>query len=822
MMKPFALLIFCCLCVSAFAQPNTPPASASDIYQSIKKLKVLGSVLYIAAHPDDENTKLLTYFSKEKLYKTGYLSLTRGDGGQNLIGDEQGIALGLIRTQELLSARKIDGASQFFTTAFDFGYSKTPDETLEKWNKEKILGDVVWIIRTFKPDVIITRFPVTGEGGHGHHTASAILAEEAFSAAADSSRFPEQLSFTQVWQPKRLLWNTFNFGSVNTQSSNQFNINAGGFNAMLGRSYGEIAADSRSQHRSQGFGVSKTRGESKEYFVQMKGEDFKDDIFENVNTSWDGIAGGSAVETAIDSLLGRYDFSRPEASVKSLLHLYNLIEATNESRWKQEKLTSVKNIIAAASGLWFEAYCSSPFVAQGDSMQLNFTINDRAGAGFLLNQIRVHSFDSVFSVHLPSDKNFSFSAKLWVPPNYPVTQPYWLQKPMDKGSFHVTDQRKIGQPDVDAAFTAQFEIEISGRRFSFTAPVFYKYTDPVKGEKYQPFIVVPRVTLSAVKDIQIVNAITQNKTNGRLTALSNATDNNVVVRMNDSVLFQSQTPMQKNESADITYPISIDKHASQKLNIFSVGNEPNPAMVLHRIEYDHIPFIQFFTEAKTQTIAVNVKTAGRNIGYIQGAGDKVPDALQQMGYKVTMLSADELTPAALKKFDAIITGIRAYNTNEWLDKYYPSLMEYVYNGGNLIVQYNTSNQLGPIKSRIGPYPFNISRTRVTEEDATVELVKPQHRLLNFPNKITNADFEGWIQERSVYHADKWDSRYATIFSMHDRGEAPAEGALITTKYGKGNFTYTGISFFRQLPAGVTGAYRLLANLIALNQKQTKD
>lgn len=821
MMKPIVCLIFCCFSHLAFSQPPDAQTS-SEIFQSIKKLKVLGSVLYIAAHPDDENTRLLTYFSKEKLYKTGYLSLTRGDGGQNLIGDEQGIALGLIRTQELLKARKIDGASQFFTTAFDFGYSKTPEETLEKWNREKILGDMVWVIRNFKPDVMITRFPVTGEGGHGHHTASAILAQEAFMAAADKNRFPEQLKFTGTWQAKRLLWNTFNFGSVNTQKNDQFSIDAGGFNPLLGQSYGEIAANSRSQHRSQGFGVPKSRGESKEYFVLTGGDAFETDLFDDIETDWKKLPGGEAVEKAIDSLIRSFNFSRPSGSLKSLLNIYRLVENLQPSPWRSEKLSAIKNIIAAASGLWMEAYTHTPSVAQGDSLKIHFVLNDRTSAGYTINRIRMEGFDSSINAKLPSDKNFSFSTTVAVDTGKSISQPYWLIEPMKGGSFSVSDQKKIGQPDADPAFTVFFDFEMDGQPLSFNIPVFHKYTDPVKGEKYQPLVVVPRETVSGLNDVQLINTAYTKPTVGRFTVTAQANNQPIIVQVNDSVLFRSEAPFKKNESAEITYPIRLQKNLSNSTHTIYSGKEKLPAFVLHHIQYDHIPYVYFFTDAKTRIAAGNIQTAGHNIGYITGAGDKVPDALQQMGYKVTLLTEYDLTPSALKKFDAVITGVRAYNTNEWLDKSYSALMEYVYKGGNLIVQYNTSNQIGPLKSRIGPYPFNISRTRVTEEDAVVRFANPSHRILHFPNKITAADFDHWVQERSVYHAADWSDRYTTVLSMNDAGEKPGEGSLITASYGKGNFTYTGISFFRQLPAGVPGAYRLLANIIALNQKQTKQ
>ncbi len=353
-------LLSICLISQLYAQ------NSAEILQSLKKLNTVGSVLYIAAHPDDENTRLLAYLAKERNLRTGYLSLTRGDGGQNLIGKEQGEALGLIRTQELLAARRIDGAEQFFTRANDFGFSKNPEETFSIWNKDSILADVVLAIRKFKPDVIICRFPTTGEGGHGHHTASAILALEAFDAAADAKRFPEQLAYTQVWQAKRIFWNTFNFGTTNTTAPDQLKIDVGVFNPLLGKSYGEIAAESRSMHKSQGFGSAKSRGESIEYFKLLKGDSAKKDLFDGINQTWTRFAETASLQKMIDSCIANFNPQKPENSVNNLIRIYKKINSLNDSitdvdYWKYKKLIECKEIILACTGLWMEAIADNSY-----------------------------------------------------------------------------------------------------------------------------------------------------------------------------------------------------------------------------------------------------------------------------------------------------------------------------------------------------------------------------------------------------------------------------------------------------------------------------
>jgi LmbE family N-acetylglucosaminyl deacetylase len=829
-MKKIVLAIINILVVaSSFAQTSF---TSADIYLGLKKLNVLGSVLYIAAHPDDENTRLLTYFSKDKLYRTGYLSLTRGDGGQNLIGDEQGIALGLIRTQELLSARRIDGAEQFFTRAYDFGYSKTPQETFTKWDKERILADVVWVIRRFQPDVIITRFPTTGEGGHGHHTASAILANEAFIAAADPNRFTGQLKFVQPWQAKRILWNTFNFGSTNTTANDQFHFDVGGYNAVLGKSYGEIAADSRSQHKSQGFGVPHSRGEALEYFKTTGGSAPSNDLFDEVNTTWQRVNGSAAVAQMINAAIGSFDFVQPQKSIPQLVQIYKALKAMPEGYWRDLKLKELSKLIEQASGIWLEATTAVQNAVQGDSLKINFVLNNRSGAPVSLAKINLEGLDSSFKLPLRPNQNFSFSKTFLVSNNKPLSQPYWLKEKMEEGVFVVNDQQLIGQPDVTPPFVARFDLMIGNEPFSFVKPVQFKTTDPVKGELYQPVFVIPAMTVYASPEIILFQKAKAQTKEAEVYASANkkisASTFESRVRSRYYALSQKNTAVHFAKNTSRAYQFILD---SEKMSVnendylqpfadfTEKGQDHYAYLAMTSINYDHIPTIRYFYSDGIKLLNIDLKTFNRKVGYIAGAGDKVPEALEQMGYEVTLLTDKELARNNLQQFDAIITGIRAYNTNEWLNRYYEKLMKYVENGGNLVVQYNTSSNIGPVKARIGPYDFTISRNRITDENAPVSFLRPDHPVLNFPNKITQNDFKDWVQERSIYHASDLDSNYQTILRMNDPNENPDDGSLIIAPYGKGFFTYTGLVFFRELPAGVPGAYRLLANIIALNRKK---
>jgi LmbE family N-acetylglucosaminyl deacetylase len=822
-MKNVCLLVsFCVLTLLSFSQNNT---TSADIYLGLKKLNVLGSVLYVAAHPDDENTRLLTYLAKDRLYRTGYLSLTRGDGGQNLIGDEQGIELGLIRTQELLAARRIDGAEQYFTRAYDFGYSKTPEETFTKWDREKILSDVVWVIRKLQPDVIITRFPTTGEGGHGHHTASAILANEAFRAAADPKRFPGQLKFVSVWQAKRILWNAFNFGSVNTTREDQFKFDVGGYNPLLGKSYGEIAADSRSQHKSQGFGVPRTRGEALEYFKTTGGEGPRQDLFENVVTDWSKVKGSEKVAALIASATAGFDFLQPERSVPRLVEIYKALQALPAGYWKDQKLKETKELIETASGLWVDAFTNEAYVAQTDSVRMIFSLNNRSGLDIKLVSVSADGFDTTFNNTLGRNQNFNFSRAFLIPESKPVTQPYWLENKMSEGYFNVSDQKLIGTADVHPSYVARFDLVIEGEQFVIEKPVRYKFTDPVKGELYQPFVVVPPFTVSTPKQI---TALREGLKEWRQEFIYTAQKklNQTRIYEGDHLLVDDKESKQKGNSKSFSALFDLKTNTSSLKTVkdtfsFRYYQHPlsQPARNMHFIRYAHIPDIYYFTNAENAYSLIDVKTAGKKIGYIIGAGDKVPEALELIGYEVTLLTDKELSRNNLQQFDAIISGVRAYNTNEWLNRHYAKLMRYVEDGGNMIVQYNTSNNIGPVRARIGPYDFNITRTRITDENAPVVFLKPGHPVLNYPNKITQDDFKGWVQERSIYHAAGFDPSFETILSMNDPNESAEAGSLIISKYGKGFFTYTGLVFFRELPAGVPGAYRLMANLIALNRKK---
>ena len=809
------LLFFQFIYVCVTAQ-TAPPADLATLKQSLKKLNVLGSILYIAAHPDDENTRLLAYLAQERGYRTGYLALTRGDGGQNLIGNEQAELLGLIRTQELLAARRVDGTEQFFTRANDFGFSKGPEETLKIWDRDKVLGDMVWVIRQFRPDVMICRFPTTGEGGHGHHTSSAILAQEAYTAAADPKRYPEQLKYVQPWQAKRLLWNTFNFGSANTTAPDQFKIDVGVFNPILGKGYGELAAESRSNHKSQGFGTARQRGQSLEYFRTLQGDAPQTDLLDGVTTNWKRIKNGDDIAAALNVIAKSFDSDSPEKSVPALMQLHSKIEKINDVYWRTQKLKDLDNLIAACAGLWFESYAGEPAYALGDSIAIRSQVLNRYSDKVKLKSISIQNKAQTFAPAgqvVPANQLQNFTMKTAAST---ITQPYWLGAPHGIGTYTLADDKMAGNPENPDALKVLYEFILEGKPVTYERKLVYKYVDPVRGEVYQPVEIAPPVTATIQNKVYVYNGKQPQVIQVKLKSFTNVSG---VIQIKPVAGWQISPANinfnNKSKGDEWTASFTITPSANARNSVAEarvVVNGKTFDMGLQRIQYEHIPNITLFPPAQAKLVNLDLKTNGKKVGYLTGAGDFVPEALQQIGYEVHLLTEAEIMNTDLATYDAIVTGVRAFNVDQRLTVEHPKLMEYVKNGGNLVVQYN--NPSGLAVRQIGPYTFSIVNERVTNEFAQITVTNTQSPLLNYPNQITQADFEGWVQERGLYFVSNLAPEYQTVFEMNDGGEAPKKGSLITANYGKGRFVYTSLAFFRQLPAGVPGAYRLFVNLLS--------
>jgi len=794
--------------------------NSAEIAKSLDRFGTLGSVLYLAAHPDDENTRLISYFANEKNYRTAYLSLTRGDGGQNLIGDEKGALLGLIRTQELLEARKRDGGEQFFTRAVDFGYSKNADETFTKWDRDAVLSDVVFTIRKYQPDVIVTRFNPTGYNGHGHHSASAILAMEAFELAGDKTAYPEQLKVLKPWQAKSLYFNSSSWWDKDlplkaANNPDYLAVDVGSFEARTGKWTNEIAAESRSQHKSQGFGVSKWRGEMLEYMKYLKGEKADKDLFSGIKSDWSRVDGGYKIKTLLEEVQFKFDFKAPHKSLSDLLKIRSfLIEDVKDGNWKEVKLKELDNIILSCAGVWLDAVSLKAKLTPGENFDIEFTALNSGPSKVVLSSLSCASTDTLTKMELPFNKAVKMTFDL---ENEKETnsQPYWLQKPY-KEMFVVSTYNMLGKPENDPEYTVTFNLSINGKELSIDRKLAYKWTTRVEGERYKPLRLTPEFSINTNNKQEIfsgnkpktINVKVKAHVGGLSGVLKPIVPNAWKVEpAGYEVSFVEEG--ESDYSFEITPPfvaqngdIRFELKSGEKL--FTKG--------YRTIDYAHIDEQVFFPEAKVQLIRLDVLHRVRKIGYIQGAGDEIPQSLANLGIQVDMLELNSLGTTNLAQYDAIIAGIRAYNTQKQLKFANALLLDYVFEGGNLIVQYNTNR--GLVMEDIGPNPFKISRDRVTVESAEPKFLLPDHPILNAPNKLGEEDFENWVQERGLYFANEWDDDFQAIIEWNDPGEKPMKGGLITCPHGKGNFVYTGISFFRQLPAGVPGAYRLFANIIS--------
>lgn len=814
-----------------------PPAQmdAGRIALGLRKLGVVGSVLYVAAHPDDENTALISYLANGALVRTGYLSVTRGDGGQNLVGAEQGPALGLIRTQELLAARRTDGGEQFFTRARDFGYSKSPDETLRIWGKEEVLADMVAVIRRFRPDVIVTRFSPGPADTHGHHTASAVLAVEAFRAAADPKFHPEQLTGgITPWQARRLLWNRSSWGLKPGDDLSQFfKLDVSGYSPLVGASFGEIAADSRSMHKSQGFGVARSRGPAVEYFKVLteappaKPAKKSGGLFAGVDLSWKRVPGAARLAALVAAAGRGFDPSAPHKSIPALLAVADaldvLVVGAADSGWRDQKRREVRELVMACAGLFADATATEHRVAPGTAVEIAISALNRSPAAITLDEIRLPDGTTV-AVGKPLATGAPFESKQTVrlPANQPVSTPYWLESAPEPGLYRIADLHLIGVPEDAPPLRVRLTMGLpGGHKVTVERAVAFKWTDQVAGELYRPLEVTPPVSVrpaatvilfagsgDKVLDVDLVAGVERAEGTLRVEAPAGWT------------VAPASAPFTlgaKGSAARLSFKVRPAAGAAPgtlKLVAELAGVQYRRGVV--RIEHPHIPIQSYLVDADVRLVPVALAMGGRRLGYVPGPGDDVPSALRGVGYDVTLLGDGALAggPVALAPFDAIVIGVRAFNTDERLRAAHATLMGYVAGGGTLVVQYNTNNRLAPLSTPIGPWPFQIGQKRVTDETAAVTFAPATHLALTTPNHIGPADFEGWVQERGLYFAETWDPRYERPLTMNDPGEAPLAGSLLWARHGKGTFVYTGLAFFRQLPAGVPGAFRLFANLLA--------
>lgn len=807
--------------------------NSARIYHEIQKLNFLGSVLYLAAHPDDENTRLITYLANHEKANTAYISLTRGDGGQNLISPEIRELLGLIRTQELLGARQIDGGKQFFSRANDFGFSKNPDETFRIWEKEKVMEDLIAVIRYWQPDIIINRFDHRSPGKtHGHHTASAMLGVEAFDMAADPKVFPNQLSRLPLWQPKRLFFNTswWFYGSQKAfdeaDKSKLVQFEVGVYYPLLGKSNNEIAAESRSMHKSQGFGSLGVRGSETEYLELLKGDlPENNKLFSGINTTWSRVKGAEKVGMLLKKVENNFSMEKPYTVIPDLLAAMKELEKLEDSYWKREKLRDLKLIIKQSLGLFQEAVASESTATPGEMIKVQMEYIQRSPVKVVLQSLQVLPSigDTVLNMEMSNNKVFKLAKQIQIPRNIPLTSPYWLTDQWNLGVYSVKDEKLRGLPETPKSLKVRANYLIDGFTFSLESEIVYKTDDPVGGEIYQPFEIIPAITGSFQESVNVFASRDSQRLEIVVKANKSSLTGSVTLEVPQGWTFspKEQTVQfnRKGEEKLIAFwvtPPTFQSEGNATVIMKAEGERYDKKLLI--IKHPHIPAQTVLLSSNAKVVRIDLEKSGEKVGYVMGAGDVVPASLSQMGFQVTQLHVNNLTEENLKSFDAVVLGVRAYNTVEGIEFKQKALFNYVENGGNLIVQYNTTGDLKVSEKELAPLPMSLSRDRITDEDAPVTFLVPNHSILNFPNKITEIDFKGWEQERGLYFPGKWDNAFTPVLRFNDPGEKPLDGALLVARHGKGYYIYTGLSFFRELPAGVPGAFRLFANMISMGKE----
>lgn len=796
----------------------------SAILHDLECFRKMGSVLYVAAHPDDENTELLTYLSRGRDYRTAYLSLTRGDGGQNVLGSDLGDKLGVARTQELLAARHLDGAQQFFSRAIDFGFSKNYSETLKVWNKQEVLSDVVRIIRKFKPDVIITRFSPSPGGTHGHHTAATVLALEAFKLAADPKAFPDQ--GLAPWQAKRIMWNISTFQKDKAVGVNALKIDVSGVDAVSGETFIDIAAKSRAMHKTQGFDAFQfknvTAGPRLESFQNLDGEAAQNDIMDGVDTTWHRVAGGDQIQKDIDVIIAQFDEKNPSASASAIVNLRGKLDALKSGdSIIQEKRRLLDKILQECIGLTVQATAVQQNFVPGEAIKLEHsaTVSSSVPVTWLSTSYPTLHKEEKKNLQLEQGKQVSSESIETVPTATSFSQPWWLRKEGTAGLFGVEDNELIGAPENAAAFPVVETFEVLGQKLDVSIEPYFLDKN-AKAESLRRLDVIPPVSLSFTKDVVLFKPGTSRTVEVEVVASraqSAGTLSLVLPSGWRSIPAKREFRLEKlGDRVKLSFDVTSAKHestakilAEAKMNGVSYRNNKS------EVNYEHLPVQLLQPEAAMKAVSVNVAFRGKTIGYIQGAGDSLPENMKEIGYSVKMLDDASLTAQQLEGVDAVVLGVRAFNVRKNIGNAVPVLFDYVKNGGTVIVQYNRPDNLKAEK--IAPYDMEISATRVTDEKAPMTFLAPEHPVLNAPNKITIHDFDNWVQERSIYCPTKYDEHFTAILACNDAGEDPVKGNLLIAPYGKGYYMYTGLVFFRELPAGVPGAYKLFANMLSIGK-----
>lgn len=848
---------------------------AVGLGQLLKRLNTTASVMHIGAHPDDEDSGLLAYLARGENARTAYLSLTRGDGGQNVIGSELFESLGVIRTEELLQARRLDGAEQYFTRAFDYGFSKTLAEAKEKWDEKIILCDAVRAIRKFRPLVVISRFSGTPADGHGQHQFAGYIAPLAVKAAADSGQCRDAGA---AWQVLKFYVSQ----GFRSQAEPTLRLNTGRYDYLLGRSYFEIAMEGRSQHKTQEQGVLESKGErfSGLNLVESKVPKVEKEtsVFDGIDTSLENIpalfsrdsgAVGDytkgllkTIRQSVERAAKEYKPEQPEKILPALVEGrkaanqlflgYALSGDTPEQRQNleerraneadisfvvREKLNQFNRAVRLAAGIQIETLANRETVAPGENFLASVKVFYPENPNIKFGKIEVDAprnwkildakeppNDSPFAAFSREKANQAAYFDVTVSPSAERTEPYFLKdrrKDYLYGSRNGTDYSlPFPYPFLQGSVT----LTIYGESISFTQPVEYRFADDVRGEVRRNLDVLPPLTISLDQNLLIVPRSAKPQTRRLMMSVTNHSPNQPEATASLNLgLFKggvwqaapfSQTFTLKNKDEktsiafDFTIPAETDAGVYQILPTVSYDGGVFSDEI-HTIAYPHIRTHRFYTQAKAQVTVLDLKVAPVKVGYVMGSGDAVPEAIRQMGLSVEMLNENDLASGDLSRFDVIVVGIRAFQVRRDLISNNQRILEYARGGGNLIVQYQR-----PEYESLLPFPAKIG-ARVADENAPVAILEPQNPIFNFPNKITDEDFKDWVQERNLQSLTTFDANYKPLLESHDANEPENKGGLVVAEIGKGKYIYTSYAFFRQLPAGVPGAYRIFANLLSI-------
>ena len=755
--------IFCFAIAGAiFAAPAIAgdPVSSAQIQQELREFSTYGTVLMVAAHPDDEDRPLLAFLSKSRDFRTGYLSINRGDGGQNEIGPEFDAKLGVIRTQELLAGRRIDGARQFFTRAVDFGYSKSMEESLRIWDHQAVLGDVVRVIRTFRPDVIITRFaPVAQPGNHGHHNASALLALEAFKIAGDPKAYPEQIAEGLApWQPARIV----------QDGGSGLTISGGNINPVTGETVQAIAARTSAQHKTQGFGGGRGggpgNGNYSAHFTLLDGTPGTG-LMDNIDLTWSRIPnGGAEIAKLADELIANFNPAAPDASVPALLELRSQIAAIPGDPVINEKRRLLDRILQVCLGLSVVTVAPAVEIVPGEQLKLHYSAVVTSSIPVRLVEVRaVNLGEKKLDVKLKPNEAASGEMDFTIPKTTPLTQPYWLREPGTAGMFRVAETKLIGQPENPPPFPVEYVFETGGQ--TFVIPDEPLATE-VPGKPMRRLAVISPVSLKFGSGVALFKPGTSKMVEVEITAaradISGSLHLESPADWKISPASQSFKIAKAGETMKLSFNVAAPAQAASG-SLLAVAEIGGQKFSNGRVEirYDHIPVQLLQSAAQLKVAAFDYAIRGKAVGYLPGAGDDTAEDLAQLGYAVTMLTGADLTPEKLRGLDAVVIGVRAFNVRTDLAANLPALFALVESGGNVIAQYNRPNGLRT--HSLAPYPLSIQGQapplRVTDENAPVTFLAPDHPALNVPNKITAADFDGWVQERGIYFPNQWDEHF---------------------------------------------------------------